>query len=51
MLVAHMFAAYVAGDKMSRLQLGIVSFVFVAAAVREVLLIAAIGIICITYRL
>ena len=42
-LFAYISAAYVAGRKLSRLQLGVTTFIFLAASVREVSNIAMLG--------
>ncbi len=42
-LFAYISAAYVAGNKLTRLQLGVTTFIFLAASVREVSNIAMLG--------
>ena len=42
-LFAYISAAYLAGNKLTKLQLGVTTFIFVAASVREVSNIAMLG--------
>ena len=42
-LFAYISVAYIAGDKLSRFQLGVTTFIFIAASVREVTSIAMLA--------
>ena len=43
MLFAYLTVAYLAGKKLTRVQLAIVTFIFIAASAREVSIIAGVG--------
>jgi hypothetical protein len=43
MIFAYISVAYIAGKKLTRFQLGLTSFIFTAAAIREVLTIAILA--------